>query len=99
MIGTACYNLKEFYSLPDKRTASSGFLNCVGYVGVFTLMSISEVCIRDIYELYIMCKNTVKDFTRCHLQLQEYSMECNLCGHGEATVSILPDDPREKELF
>ncbi len=31
--------------------------------------------------------------------LQEYSMECNLCGHGEATVSILPDDPREQQLF
>ena len=28
--------------------------------------------------------------------LQDYSMQCNLCGHGEATASILPDDPREK---
>ena len=33
------------------------------------------------------------------VQLHEYSMEFNLCGHGEATVSILPGDPREKELF
>lgn len=32
-------------------------------------------------------------------EYQEYTMECNLCGHGEATVSILPDDPREKQLF
>ncbi|XP_064390560.1 protein Churchill-like isoform X2 [Halichondria panicea] len=32
-------------------------------------------------------------------EFQEYSMECNLCGHGEATVSILPNDPREQQLF
>ena len=31
--------------------------------------------------------------------LQDYSMQCNLCGHGEATASILPDDPREKPFF
>jgi hypothetical protein len=30
---------------------------------------------------------------------QEYSMNCTLCGYGNATVSILPDDPREKQLF
>ncbi|XP_065910883.1 protein Churchill-like [Dysidea avara] len=30
---------------------------------------------------------------------QEYSMNCTLCGYGSATVSILPDDPREKQLF
>ena len=34
-----------------------------------------------------------------HFPVQEYTMECDLCGHGEATVSILPDDPREKQLF
>ena len=30
---------------------------------------------------------------------QEYSMNCSLCGYGSATVSVLPDDPREKQLF
>ena len=30
---------------------------------------------------------------------QEYSMECNLCGHGEATVSVLPDDPRGQQTL
>lgn len=35
----------------------------------------------------------------CVLYLQEYSMECSLCGHGEATVSVLPDDPRGQALF
>jgi hypothetical protein len=32
-------------------------------------------------------------------QYQEYSMNCLLCGYGEATVSILPDDPRQQTLF
>jgi len=26
------------------------------------------------------------------LLLQDYSMECNLCGHGEDTVTVIPDD-------
>lgn len=30
---------------------------------------------------------------------QEYTMDCDLCGHGEIEVSILPDDPREKQLY
>lgn len=33
------------------------------------------------------------------LVLQEYSMNCLLCGYGEATVSILPEDPRQQRLF
>ncbi|XP_003386737.2 PREDICTED: protein Churchill-like [Amphimedon queenslandica] len=32
-------------------------------------------------------------------EFQEYSMNCALCGYGSDTVSILPDDPREKQLF
>ncbi|XP_065844662.1 protein Churchill-like isoform X2 [Oscarella lobularis] len=32
-------------------------------------------------------------------EYQEYTMNCLLCGYGEATVSILPDDPREQKLF
>ena len=31
--------------------------------------------------------------------VQEYSMKCHLCGHGSASVSVLPDDPREQPLF
>eukprot|EP01135_Chromosphaera_perkinsii_P010198 Nk52_evm64s2039 gene=Nk52_evmTU64s2039 len=29
------------------------------------------------------------------LGYQEYSMECLLCGHGEARVSVAPDDQRK----
>ncbi|XP_062504196.1 protein Churchill-like [Corticium candelabrum] len=32
-------------------------------------------------------------------EFQEYTMNCVLCGYGEATVSILPDDPRQQRLF
>lgn len=31
--------------------------------------------------------------------VQEYTMKCHLCGYGSASVSVLPDDPREKPLF
>ncbi|KAL5481867.1 hypothetical protein EMCRGX_G022127 [Ephydatia muelleri] len=30
---------------------------------------------------------------------EDYTMDCDLCGHGEIQVSILPDDPREKQLY
>ena len=31
--------------------------------------------------------------------MQEYTMECMLCGHGEHTQSVLPDDPRGQEMY
>ena len=31
--------------------------------------------------------------------LQEYEMNCLLCGHGEDSRSIMPRDPRQQPLF
>jgi hypothetical protein len=30
---------------------------------------------------------------------QEYEMACMLCGHGEASSSVMPDDPHKRALF
>ena len=44
--------------------------------------------------------NQILSLFRLHVcHMQEYTMECDLCGWGQDTVSVLPDDPRGKELF
>ena len=57
-----------------------------------------QVYMADCYPLLCIRLSCFKS-VQYYYSVQEYTMECDLCGHGEATVSILPDDPREKQLF
>ena len=52
-------------------------------------------------DLIKQSQNNMHDYLpmRCGHYQQEYSMNCSLCGYASATVSVLPDDPREKQLF